>query len=166
MSNLSRRNFIIAASASLAGVPAARADGEGTILSVHGATSKRNNEAWKFKLAELQAIGREELQTKTPWDGDETAYAGISLQTLYHYVGGFGSILRLAALNDFKSTIPVSDLKQFNPLMAWERNGKLMPIAEKGPLFIVYPFTQKPELWNEEVFAKCVWQLADIEIGD
>ena len=59
---------------------------------------------------------------------------------------------------------PVSDFAQFNVLLAIKRNGQYMPVSDKGPLFIVYPYDSSPELKTQKYYSRSAWQLASIEV--
>ena len=63
-------------------------------------------------------------------------------------------------MNDYETRIPMSDFNQFNVLLALKRNGEYMPVREKGPLFIVYPYDSSPELKSQKYYGRSAWQLA------
>ena len=44
-------------------------------------------------------------------------------------------------------------------------NGKPMSVREKGPLFVIYPFDEQPQLKTSTYFSRCIWQLKQIEIA-
>jgi hypothetical protein len=39
-----------------------------------------------------------------------------------------------------------------------------MPVRDKGPLFIIYPFDSKPELKSQTFYGRAVWQVAKIVV--
>jgi hypothetical protein len=39
-----------------------------------------------------------------------------------------------------------------------------MPIRDKGPLFIVYPFDSDPRLQTEQYYGRAVWQLKELNV--
>ena len=43
-------------------------------------------------------------------------------------------------------------------------NGQAIPVRDKGPLFIIYPFNDRAELRVPQYFARCAWQLRTLEI--
>ena len=45
-----------------------------------------------------------------------------------------------------------------------KRNGEYMPIRDKGPLFIIYPYDGNPELKNQKYYSRSVWQVARIDV--
>ena len=42
-------------------------------------------------------------------------------------------------------------------------DGKPIGVREKGPLFVMYPFDERPELRTSVHFSRCIWQLKSIE---
>jgi hypothetical protein len=43
-------------------------------------------------------------------------------------------------------------------------NGKPMSVREKGPLFVIYPFDDDPQLRTTIYYSRCIWQLKSIEL--
>lgn len=41
-----------------------------------------------------------------------------------------------------------------------------MSVRDKGPLFLIYPFDDNPDLFDEVYFGRSVWQIAQIVVGD
>ena len=115
-------------------------------------------------IDKLSALGESHLTTKTPWDAQVTTYTGVRLSKILHSVGSFGRSIEISALNEYRAIIPISDVSQFEPLVAYKREGTLMPVVEKGPFFLVYPFSDHGELWSEIYFNRSVWQITNIEI--
>ncbi|OBX34441.1 hypothetical protein A8U91_03494 [Halomonas elongata] len=68
------------------------------------------------------------------------------------------------ALNGFEASIPISDFERYDVILAMRRNGEPMPIRDFGPLFVVYPFDQHPELRTEAIRFRSVWQVNRIVV--
>ena len=49
-------------------------------------------------------------------------------------------------------------------LLALKRNGEYMPVRDKGPLFIVYPFDSRPEPSISGSTRGSAWQLARLDV--
>ena len=79
-------------------------------------------------------------------------------------VGANGERLVAVALNDYSAELPMEDVAKYNVILALKRNGEYMPVRDKGPLFIVYPFDSNPDLKNQKFYSRSVWQLARIEV--
>jgi len=72
--------------------------------------------------------------------------------------------IKAFALNDYSAEIPVVDLKKYPVLLAYKRNGTYMSVRDKGPLWIVYPLSEYPELNLPHINNRWIWQLSRIDI--
>ena len=76
----------------------------------------------------------------------------------------YSRTLRVNALDDFSMDVPARDAWNFGPILARQQNGDLMSVRDKGPLWLVYPRDQNPELQTVEMDARWVWQIFEIVI--
>ena len=79
-------------------------------------------------------------------------------------VGATGDRVVAVALNDYSSEIPIEDFAKYHAILALKRDGEYMPVRDKGPLFIVYPYDQNPELRSQKFYSRSVWQVARLVI--
>lgn len=163
MMTITRRTFL--AVSALAFAPAAAAvasapSGE-VVLTVRG-----NGGAVTFDMAMLEAIPKTSFVTSSPWTEDGTAFEGVALKDLIAAAGATGTMLTARALNEYSATWPVSEAVSSGAIIAYKMNGDYMSVREKGPLWIVFPFDDRPELKTETNYSRCVWQLASIDIAD
>ncbi len=135
------------------------------VLTVSGRITQRNTAAAaEFDLAMLKALPVHELATKNPWKEPVMTYAGPALSTLLRLVGAHGQSLRLVALDNYEATVPMQDVERFNPVLALRVDGKPLALRTLGPIQVMYPFDQYPEL-NVELYAgRAVWQLQRIVV--
>lgn len=135
------------------------------ILDIGGAIANPNDAAQaRFDLAMLDALPQRETVTATPWHDGTQTFTGPLIAELLDRVGAEGTTLRVVAINDYAVEIPVEDVRQHPVILASRQNGAPMPVRDKGPLFVIYPFDEKPELFNEVYFSRSVWQVRTIEI--
>ena len=104
------------------------------------------------------------MRTRTPWYNGPVVFQGVLMRTLLQTVGAYGDSLMVTALNDYSCQIPTQDFARFPVLLAYERDGHPMPISDKGPLFIVYPFDSDPELQSQKYYSRSAWQVARIQV--
>ena len=136
-----------------------------TILTVDGLIENTTDgTSALFDLEALEALGLVTLETATPWTEGVVRFEGVLGRTLLEAVGAKGTTLSAIALNDYVAPIPVSDFRDFDVILALAANGQHLSVRDKGPVFIVYPFDAKPELRNESIYARCVWQLARLTV--
>jgi hypothetical protein len=135
------------------------------ILTVSGAVEAKGADGVaRFDLAGLRALGAREITTSSIWtDGDRT-FTGVSLDVFLRHVGATGVTLRAAAANDYMVNIPVSDAVADGPIIAYEIDGEVMGLRDKGPLWMIYPYDAKAEYRTEVIFLRSIWQLDRIEV--
>ena len=137
-----------------------------TILRVSGAITATNqgNEA-VFDRPMLEALGLTAFETKTPWYTDRVRFEGVSMNGLLSHLGATGTKLKVWALNDYTSEIPIADFAEFNVILALKRDGNYLEIRDKGPLFIVYPFDSDPALQSQKYYSRSPWQIARMQVA-
>lgn len=138
----------------------------GKVLLTLSGNIENTNEDGKavFDVASLEKLGMVTFQTTSPWYNGRTTFTGISLQKLMDYVGAKGSLVKVTALNDYTTEIPLSDFKKYNVILAMKVNGEYMRIRDKGPLFVVYPYDSMPELNNQIFYSRSAWQVSRMSI--
>jgi hypothetical protein len=117
-----------------------------------------------FDMAMLEALPSRKIATQNPWEKGVVTYEGVLLRDLLDHVGGDGNNLVITALNDYRAEIEVADARSIDVILAYKRNGAYMPVRDKGPLFVVFPFTDIPALAVESRYAQSVWQVARITV--
>lgn len=135
------------------------------ILTITGSMSQaENGEVVNFDRQMLEAIGTVKFRTKTPWYDGVVEFEGVPMTALMEHVGAEGTELAAVALNDYEVVIPIDDFERFGVILAIKRNGKEMPVRDKGPLFIVYPYDSDPTLQADQYYARSAWQVRTLEI--
>jgi len=138
----------------------------GKVLLTMSGNIENTNEEGKavFDVASLEKLGMVSFQTASPWYNGRTTFTGIPLKKLMDYVGAKGSIVKVTALNDYTTVIPLSDFQKYNVILALKINGEYMRVRDKGPLFIVYPYDSEPELNNQVFYSRSAWQVSKMSI--
>ena len=163
--DLQRRSLL---SLPLRSLPAAAAPGP-ALLALSGPRLGPPAEGGRFAfdLAALRQLPQRKFVTSTPWYNERSEFSGPLLRDLLKAAGapatGDGT-LRCTALNDYRVEIPLEDTRRFDVVVAHLLNGKPMSVREKGPLFVIYPFDDDPQLRTTTYFSRCIWQLKAIEL--
>jgi len=135
------------------------------ILTVSGGIGVTNAEGEaRFDRDMLEQLGTTGFETSTPWYTGLVRFDGVPMRRLMEAVGARGERASAVALNDYSTEIPVADFFRYDVLLALKRDGQYMPVRDKGPLFIVYPFDSNPELQHQRFYSRSVWQLARLVI--
>jgi hypothetical protein len=134
-----------------------------SILTISGQITRENaGDTASFDRAMLEGLGQDGFQTTTPWFTGSVRFDGIRMTRLMQEVGASGSTVTAVALNDYTTDLPVSDFEKYGVILAIKRNGAYMPVSDKGPLFIVYPFDSAPELMAQKFYSRSAWQVAKL----
>ncbi len=132
-----------------------------TILTIEGKIGVTNADGKAvFDRAMLEQVGTVTIETTTPWFDGPVKFEGVPANAVMDLVAAEGTEVVAVALNDFRTTIPLADFSKYRVILALKRNGEYMPIRDKGPLFIVYPYDSDPQLQSQQFYARSVWQLA------
>ncbi|MFO1349997.1 MAG: molybdopterin-dependent oxidoreductase [Gammaproteobacteria bacterium] len=133
------------------------------ILSIEGKVLVANSQhGAEFDKAMLEAMPQQTVRTETPWTDGVTVFEGPLLSTVLERVGAQGEVLEAAALNDYKVEIPVADARRYPVIVALKMNGAALQVRTRGPLWVVYPWSQHAELQTETVYSRSIWQLSRI----
>ena len=91
-------------------------------------------------------------------------FAGPLGEALLDAVGASGTQLKVIALNDYITVIPISDFRDYDVILATKLDDAPMSVRDKGPIFVIYPFDEHPTLNNETYYGRSAWQVKSIEV--
>ena len=135
------------------------------ILTISGAISDTNvGDTATFDRAMLENLGMVKIVTTTPWYQGPMTFEGVPMEKLMADVGAKGQRVVAYALNDYTTEIPMEDFAKHHAILALKRNGEYMPVRDKGPLFIVYPYDSEPELKSQIFYSRSAWQVARLVV--
>lgn len=135
------------------------------LLEVTGAVTRSNcNGRACFDRSMLEAFPETVIETTTPWTDGVQEFRGVVASDLLDYVGIEGDELYSIALNGYRVRIPLSDLEQYPVLLAMKRNGQRMTVRDYGPIWLVYPRDDFPEIAAEVHNPKWIWQLKELNV--
>lgn len=164
MSTVSRRTFLAGSSALALGL--ARPSAAGTpILTVRGAIDGADASGnRRFDLEALQAMPQTAFKTATPWNKQPVTYSGVAVGTFLSALKAKGTRVRLIALNDYAVVADIEDLTSNGAILAIAKDGAALPISDKGPIFVVFPFDRDSKLRSDSFYLYAVWQLCQIDV--
>lgn len=117
-------------------------------------------------LDALDQMEQVDFLTTTIWTEGLIRFSGVPVLDLLKEFEAEGQTLQISALNDYKVEMPTADLIEDAPIVATRMNGDLMPVRDKGPYWIVYPYDRSPEYRTEVKHAQSVWQLKSLVVID
>lgn len=144
----------------VAGTGPARALTRGA-LRIHGPGVAR-----EFVLDDdaLAALGAEDLATRTPWTQGVPRFGGVPLAKALAAAGAAGDSVRAVAVNDYAVEFSAGDVTAKGGFLARTMDGRPLTVRDKGPFWMIFPWSERPELETASVQAMSVWQLRELEV--
>ena len=135
------------------------------VLTVSGKIGEKNaGETARFDMKMIEALPQHSFTTSTPWFDRPVKFTGPLLSDLLAAVKASGTRISAEAINDYRITIPVADATRFKVIVARQIDDRPIPVREKGPLFVVYPFDTDAELRTSVYYERSIWQLKALDI--
>lgn len=127
----------------------AQADIVPLALTVSGKIHNTNESAchcFLFDKRALQSLPQAELTTSTPWTESST-FRGPRMEDVLKHVGAYGTKIDLVAYDGYVlHDVPIGDIQEFHPLLAYMSNGIYLRLRDMGPLFFVYSRDNEKDL--------------------
>lgn len=139
------------------------------IVAITGNITKTNQpdkKTFVFSFDELSKLPNTVVRTKTKWTATSD-FNGPMMRDILNFVGANKNAkeVEVRCHNNFVVTIPISDLKRWEVILAYGQNGQRLTMATKGPLWIIYPVDQyKSELNNNLTRAKFAWAVKELVV--
>jgi hypothetical protein len=147
--------------------------------------TERSKRAWKFTVqgqtttgkpvqlnwSQLEALATTSITTKEPHNTtDPNAildFRGIAVSTLLDKFGVAPNVTEVTfvARDAFRSTVSIADLRQYPIIIALARNNKRIPRSDGGPLYLVFPYTQFPQLQPKYPDRYWAFYVTDMIVG-
>lgn len=118
----------------------------------------------RFDRAMLEALPQTTVVTSTDWTDGQPVFTGPLARDVLAAAGVSGTTVDAGALNDYHVTFPAADFADWDVILAMTMDGTPLSVREKGPIWIVYPRDDNPELANPEVNSRWVWQLQSLTL--
>ncbi|GHA17520.1 hypothetical protein [Oceanisphaera arctica] len=135
------------------------------VLTVTGkiAVTNADNKA-EFDMEMLSALPQHEFNTRTPWADQKQHFRGVLLSDLLQRVEAEGSQLRIMALNEYHHDVNMKTVKELPLLLTTHLDGKPMKIRDKGPVWLMLPLSDNPQLDTKRFHELLVWQLKSLDV--
>jgi hypothetical protein len=134
------------------------------VLTVTGAIGRAGEV--RFDMPTLEKLGLVRYRTSTNWTPGPVVFEGVLLETLLKVVGAkpTATTLTMTALNEYQTPIPISDAETWPVMLAVKQDGEYMSRRDRGPIWVVYPQDDFPQLSQREFITRWVWQLKAIAV--
>lgn len=123
------------------------------------------NEIANLSSADIAGLPQTSLSVENEHENGMNEYTGPLAREVLAAVGGSDAAeVALTAINDYSVVVPVSDFLDYPVLFATHMNGVALSPRDKGPIWLMYPLSDYPELQNEVINGRMIWQLVRMEL--
>ncbi|NDV98304.1 MULTISPECIES: molybdopterin-dependent oxidoreductase [unclassified Salipiger] len=144
-------------------VPALASETLLTVITAEGVETALDREA-------LEALPQHEFSTETQWTWEEQSFSGPLLIDVLKEAGlpdpANGGMIEFVADDGYHAKIDLTENAQYltdaYPIVTTRVNGEPFPLENNGPLWVMFPYDEHPELDIEPVHNMTVWQLLQI----
>jgi hypothetical protein len=135
-----------------------------SLLVVRNATDPAQAEVG-FSEADLLALPQVTIRTRTEFTDGVVEFVGpLARDAVAMIKTGTATSVHLVAANDYAIDIPLSDLINYDVILAMQADGKRLTIRDKGPIWLMYPLDDHVELQDSLYNIRLIWQLTRIEL--
>jgi len=145
-------------------VNATSTDLSAIVLNVTGNLEGQKSDSVELDLASLTKLESTTFKTNQPWTNEAKQYTGVRISTLLEHVGAGSAEFEAIAGNEYQFILRNIDFEKYPIILAYKIDDKFLEVRDLGPLLIVFPFDDYPELLNETTKAASVWQLTEMRI--
>lgn len=122
-----------------------------------------NDTPFDVDISILESLGTVSYSVDDPYELTDVEYEGVLLSVLFEQFGGAESkSVTILAIDDYTQTIPRDHIEKWPLLLALKANGSYSPRSHRGPVMIIYPYDQYPELDPTIYDPFWVWQISDM----
>lgn len=114
--------------------------------------------------AALAALPQTEFKTATPWTTGTHSYRGPTLASVLSSQGIQASLLEVSALNGYQQQLDLALFEQVPLTLVRYEDDKPLTRRNKGPLWLLMPFSAHPDLDVPVIHSCMVWQVIRIEV--
>lgn len=135
------------------------------LLTVGGNVEITNGDGVaEFDREMLESLGIQSITTKNPFETGMHSFDGVLIRDILNAVQAKGAVLNATAHDGYSVQIPIEDTQKFPVMLAMVWNGKVMKVRNRGPLWVIYPLSDYPELVDQKYSARSVWQLKKLMV--
>ncbi|MGL5758680.1 hypothetical protein [Plesiomonas sp.] len=137
---------------------AASIKSEKTVLTL----TNENIETLKLSMGQLNALSQHEITTSTPWHSEARTFSGPSFTDVLALGGIRSTRVEIVSINGYQITLSPDELTLYDPILATHVDGEEMRIRDNGPIWLILPLDQYPNLHNSAFYAQMAWQIKSI----
>ncbi|WP_261842498.1 molybdopterin-dependent oxidoreductase [Aliamphritea ceti] len=137
------------------------------LLTLSGNITEQNSDgALKLDRDQLLQFQQRTISTETRWTEGMNVFKGPLVRDVLAAAGATGAMVSAEAANEYKIEIPFEDFESFDVILAIENNGEPLTVRSKGPVWVIYPWSEDAALKNGTYYSRAIWQLVKFDVHD
>ncbi len=113
---------------------------------------------------DLLALPQHRVTTTTSVTDGVVTFDGFLIRALFDDDLPDDATVVATARNDYQVEIPATDFARYDVIGALSMDGETFSLRDKGPIWIVYPRDDHPELQDIRYDTRWVWQLVSLQV--
>lgn len=114
---------------------------------------------------EFQNLPVATIETVTPWTDGKITFEGVWVKDLVEKFGAGAKMGQATAFNDYRIKFELPEIVEKGGFLAFKRDGEPMSRRDKGPYWLIFPWSDRPELDTRTVHGLSIWQLVDLSFS-
>ncbi|HEU0223717.1 MAG TPA: molybdopterin-dependent oxidoreductase [Paracoccaceae bacterium] len=115
--------------------------------------------------AAMAGLPQKAVRTSNEFVDGVTEFAGPLARDVIAMIGrGAATRALLIAANDYRVEVDLEEFEKYDVIFATSVNGAPLSRRDKGPVWVIYPMDQHPELQDPSYNNRLVWQLVRVEL--
>jgi len=112
----------------------------------------------------LDSLPVTRFKTATEWDDGVIEFEGVTVKHLLEHIGAGGAKFTALAIDGYEVEFMGVDVDTYPVLIAYKQDGKPLTVRTLGPLRIMFPYDDHPELHTQANLTLSVWQLINMRV--
>lgn len=143
------------------GLAQATGHSETMLTLVRGANS---DDSRALTLADLEEMPQTTIMTANEFTDGVVAYQGpLARDVIKRFGLDASEKIRFVASNDYSIDIPTRDLMDYDVVLALRADGERLSRRTRGPIWLMYPISDHPELQDPIFNSRLIWQVERME---
>ena len=164
---ISRRNSLRCFGAVLAGAGlwSSVAWAEEPLLTLRNPAISNNHGEIRFTREDLAGLDWHKIETGNEFITGVGMFRGPLFADVISLIGHAGATkVRLIGQNGFYSEVDIAEMVRYGAVLAMELNNRALSLRDFGPIWVMYPLDDHPELQDSRFNSRLVWQLKAVEL--
>jgi len=120
-------------------------------------------EELELSIDDLAAMPLTTIATENEFVDGKVVYRGPLVREVLARVGlDKAENVRFIAANDYYVDIPTQNFRDYDAILAFEADGERLSRRDKGPVWLMYPISDHPELHDPIYSRRLIWQVVKI----